>query len=291
MRIAYLINAHKDFNQLERLVARLDDDGADFFIHIDKKVGPASFSALSEALGAHRATMIPERVDVTWGCFSQVEATLGGLRAVLRSGSRPDYVSLISGQDYPIRSNAFILKFLSERRGAEFVESCELSPRGWAGAMIRFERYWLNEMLNHHEISLALRSVLSYLLPKRKVPLGYRAYGGSGWWTISYDCASYIVDFVAGHKDFVNFYRTTACPDEMFFQTIIMNSRFASQVYGDNLRYIDWSEGNPNPKVLTKDDFHLMQSSDKLFARKFDACLDGAILDLMDIARTARPPG
>ena len=68
----------------------------------------------------------------------------------------------------------------------------------------------------------------------------------------------------------------------MFFQTIIMNSKYGAKVCNDNLRYIDWSEGKNNPKVLTKDDFSLINSSNKLFARKFDSNVDEQVLDMID---------
>jgi glycerol-3-phosphate responsive antiterminator len=37
MKIAYLVLAHGNFEQLERLIKALDDEGAAFFIHVDKK--------------------------------------------------------------------------------------------------------------------------------------------------------------------------------------------------------------------------------------------------------------
>lgn len=38
----------------------------------------------------------------------------------------------------------------------------------------------------------------------------------------------------------------------------------------------------PHPKTLTMEDLPSLQSSSKLFARKFDAEMDGAILDELD---------
>jgi hypothetical protein len=50
----------------------------------------------------------------------------------------------------------------------------------------------------------------------------------------------------------------------------------------DNLLYIDWSAGTPNPKLLTMDDKDKMVQSGKFFARKFDPKVDEKILDYLD---------
>lgn len=70
--------------------------------------------------------------------------------------------------------------------------------------------------------------------------------------------------------------------DEFVIATMIMNSPFKDQVVNDNLRYIDWSEGNANPKILGLEDFDPILSSNMLFARKFDEHHDREILDKLD---------
>ena len=50
----------------------------------------------------------------------------------------------------------------------------------------------------------------------------------------------------------------------------------------DNLLYLDWSAGQPNPKVLTIDDKDAILNSGKFFGRKFVAAKDEKILDFLD---------
>ena len=58
------------------------------------------------------------------------------------------------------------------------------------------------------------------------------------------------------------------CADELFLQTIVMNSRFRNNLVNDSLRFIDWERGKPY--TFSDEDFQLLISSNKLFARKFD---------------------
>jgi hypothetical protein len=282
VRLAYLINAHKNFEQLERLIEKLSLDEAGFFVHIDKKVDGRIFSALAGRLSKHNVEFINHRVAVSWGGFSQVEATLNGLAAVLQCSIRYDYINFMSGQDYPLKRNAAILEFLKNNNGKEFIDYAELTPTGWAAAMSRFNKYHLPELIRNKNVRRFCEYILNKALPKRKFPEGYIPYGGSSWWTISYDCADYIFAFTKKNQGFVKFFKLTHAPDEMFFQTIVMNSPYKQKAYKDNLRYIDWSERQRNPRILTRDDFPKLLAADKLFARKFDTCVDTQVLDLID---------
>ncbi|MFC3559911.1 beta-1,6-N-acetylglucosaminyltransferase [Pedobacter jamesrossensis] len=61
-----------------------------------------------------------------------------------------------------------------------------------------------------------------------------------------------------------------------------MNSDFKNKTNNNNLRYIDWSEGNAHPKMLKIEDYSNLKSSTMHFARKFDTEIDEVILDKID---------
>lgn len=64
------------------------------------------------------------------------------------------------------------------------------------------------------------------------------------------------------------------CGDELFFQSIIMDSQFKNNIYKSNLRYIDWTTGPDFPRVLCEKDYNKILESDCLFGRKFSDELD-----------------
>src|SRR3954454_12035046 len=116
MRLTYLIVAHKNPEQLARLVKSLSYDGESFFIHIDKKCNLKAFqealqtNELSRHIGEHgcRVEVIYNRVSVVCGAYSHVGAIFNSLAEIFSSKERFDYLVLLSGQDYPIKTNEHI---------------------------------------------------------------------------------------------------------------------------------------------------------------------------------------
>ena len=85
------------------------------------------------------------------------------------------------------------------------------------------------------------------------------------------DCVKYILNFVQHNKRYVNFFRFVANSDEMFFHTIIMNSRFKSNVVNNNFNYIDWTDcSSGSPNMLGLEDYNKIVNSGNLFCRKVE---------------------
>lgn len=280
MKIAYIILAHKYPEQLARLVNRLATENTAFFIHVDGKTSASTYSSMVNQLqGVPNVTFI-KRYKCFWGGFQIIQATLEGIKTLIKSNVEFDYGILLSGQDYAIKSNIYINKFLEQQQGKEFIEFCSLySP----------ENKWHNQGGYYQSLKrvewwhFRFRSKHLCIKQKRKFPQGLEPYGGSQWWCLSRNCLNYINDFVAKNPAFVNYFKYTFIPDELFFQTLILNSPFKANAINDDLRYADWENPNPNvPATLLKDDFPKLKASSKLFARKFDLTRDQEILEQID---------
>lgn len=76
MKIAYLIAAHNDPCQLERLIRALHIPNAtDFYIHIDRKSPINEFENVKKRIAGHEATNITltsTRVYTNWGGIRNV---------------------------------------------------------------------------------------------------------------------------------------------------------------------------------------------------------------------------
>jgi Core-2/I-Branching enzyme len=299
MKLAYIILAHKYPEQLTRLVNRLNTETASFFIHIDQTTDAAIYDQMVQELSAFSNVYWLKRHDTYWGSFRAVKATYEGIQELFNKKIEFDYVSFLTGQDYPIKSVSYIEKYLTKNLGKEFIEYYPLPCEQWRDPHFtinidRVENWFINGKLVKHnfiafkdEISLKLRILLSVcsllmrlhiLRRKRKFPEGFQPFGGSAYWCLSRNCAEYINNFIQQNPAFINFFRFAGLTDEVFFQTIILNSPFKEQVINDDLRYVVW----PGPANLGKKDLASLLNASELFARKFDSTIDPEILDLID---------
>ena len=141
MKIAYLILAHKNPRHLQRLINALQYDNTAFFIHVDAKVNNLDEFKLFKSFD--NVYFIKRRVDVQWGAYSMIKATLNGLEEIVQSNIGCDYISLISGQDYPIKKNKEIHDFFTMNKGKEFLHFSKF-PTGELpdGGMERIEYYY-----------------------------------------------------------------------------------------------------------------------------------------------------
>lgn len=92
----------------------------------------------------------------------------------------------------------------------------------------------------------------------------------------------WIYNFLDEHPEYIKLFKHSLCPDECFFQTLVMNSPFASSVK-PYLHYIKWEKGKSSPRILTESDYQEIVDSSKLMARKFDIDVDKEIINKLKI--------
>jgi hypothetical protein len=283
MQLAYIILAHKYPRQLIRLVHRLNTDSTSFFIHIDRKTDDHVYREIVNGLSHFAHVHLLKRHKCEWGGFRLVAATLEGINEIFRTSTPFDYATLLTGQDYPIKPNHRINAFFEEHKGTLFLEffplpNDEWQNRGLVGGMERIEAWHWHIFKRHICFPPA-----DCVPIKRKFPKGFKPFGGSAYWCLPRECVEYIYELTTRNRPFVDFFKHVDIPDEIFFQTIILNSPFERMTVNDNLRYIEWKDPHAgSPAILRKHDFQNLASSSKLFARKFDATIDVQVLDLID---------
>lgn len=281
MKLTYLILAHNNPEQLERMIDVLNHPDAGFIIHVDQKSDIKGFLT-SKLLNYKNVTFLKKRLPVSWGGFNMVAATLNLMKAALRK-NRNGYLILLSGHDFPIMPADYIYDFLSHNYGNEYVEYFSLPSNQWAmdGGIDRIAYYWFVDKLGLDEAS-NICSLQKNAGKKRLYFQNFTPYGGSQWWTLTCECADYILRYIDRNTIYKEYYELTLIPDEMFFQSIILNSPFKDNVQNDNLRYIDWTTGPETPRVLTSDDLSAILGSGKIWARKFDSTRDPLLLDQIE---------
>ena len=281
MALAYIVSAYKLPEQLTRLVLRLSTEDSWFFIHVDRKTDDDVYRRMTRSLASAANVRFLPRHACHYGGFGHVQATLKGIDAIVRGGLSFDHTILLTGQDYPLKSNAEIHAFFRRRRGRSFMEHFSLPTTAWVRGGIERITVWHVRVGGRH-LRLRPRPRLGLA---RQFPAGLRPFGGSSYWCLSRDCTGYVHEFVRQNRRYTRFFRFVDVPDELFFQTIVLNSPFRDDVVNDDLRYLEWRDPRvaSGPAVLESRDFGKLASSGKLFARKFDAGRDSEVLDLLDV--------
>lgn len=286
---AYLIIAHKSDLTFQTLLKMLDDERNDIYIHMDSK-NKFYNQEVTEALVTKSQLMHTERTNVSWGGYSQINAELLLLKQASYNGTYA-YYHLLSGEDLPIKSQDQIHDFFERNQGLEFVQFQESDFK--YDKRVKY-RYFLQDKIGRvkdyeHDIFKRryLLSVFNYVFVKMQKIFrmernkGVRFQKGANWFSITDELANFVV---SKERWIRKIFRYTYCCDEVFLQTIVVNSSFKDNLYykkfNDDyeaiMRLIDWKRGKPY--VFKKEDYHELCESNMLFARKFDASVDEVII-------------
>ena len=275
--IAYYILAYKEPEQVARLVNRIQTDSDFIYIHFDTMIGKQRFQEWKELIEqecSNKNLQITSKFRCKYGSFGQVEAALSAMKYY--EDCNYDYFVELSGDSYPLKPLEVIKKELSGKNCA-FMEFFELPHNGWHQGC--FHR------LNNRYYFIPRRKypyVWNLSVPrfKKGLPCGLSPYGGGGNLCLQKRHASYILQFIEKNPSVSKFFRRVWGPDEIFYQTILLNSPLSSSVINQCTMYSDYSGGASHPKNLTKCDLETLKRSGKFFARKFS--IDEGVLDIID---------
>jgi len=280
MVFAYLILVHKNPSQLSRLINAISGEDIFIFIHVDRKSNIKDFM---EVLKPSKHIMFCTRQkQVSWGGFGMIEATLELMNSMFTSNIQPDYVHLISGQDFPLCSNTEILHFFNAHNGKNFLEAHTIpSPSLYEQGLNRINYKWYIEDKGFHRATQLVQLQKKHCII-RPYFSDIQPYNGSQWWSLTGECVRWIYEICKPGYRLYDFYKYTFVPDEMLFQTMLKNNAWNDTIIDDNLRKIDWAIGPEYPRIWRNEDFELLTTSGKLFARKFDERIDCKIIERLE---------
>ncbi|MGY3211549.1 beta-1,6-N-acetylglucosaminyltransferase [Mucilaginibacter sp. HD30] len=311
MHINYLILIHKSPRQVKRLIESLLDNHTSFFLHIDKKIDITPFK--EQLIDFANVFFVPDdkRIAGQWGGFELVEATLNTI-AIIPNFSQKSYNILLSGQDYPVKSPAYIHTLLSDNYGTEYIDVFTVPSKPWWPSpygLGRIDKYLFRKSPSRYDFvlfpsllekefynafyikelgKLIIRghfSFLKKLLRKRTFPTYLMPYGGHQWWALTAETMQLIMSFLNQHPDYIEYHRDSLVPDEFFFQSIIKCILPTDTPIKACLTYANWTRKNEVlPVTFTTEDLYEIkaQQSNFLYARKFDIDLGEQVLNLID---------
>lgn len=305
MHIHYLLQVHQHPEQFGRLIRRLAAPFAHFYVHVDLKSDIQPF--LRQAEGVNNVHFFDEeRLEVRWGDISQVHATLLGVNKLVAE-KKEGYAILMSGADYPIKSNVYIQRFFQVHNGVNFI-ACKDAYDVWGHCTVgRLESYnfhpftkrrhtfgvstlfgknfWTLMNVRNTLIMLLLGkfgAVRKALANTRTFPSYLQAFGGSQWWALPMSSLYMIHDFMQAHPDYLAYHEHTHVPDEIFFHSMI-GSLVKAEKIKPSITYVDWRrKGVPLPVVFQAEDLEILANCACLFARKLAPESSGELMDLID---------
>ncbi|HFH9838519.1 TPA: beta-1,6-N-acetylglucosaminyltransferase [Streptococcus suis] len=283
MKFAYLVMVHEFNSILETLLALLDDPRNDIFIHVDKKSKNFSYEKIEQLVKESQVFYVPQ-VDVIWGDVSQINAEIALLEYATSQNSY-DYYHLLSGSDLPLKSQDEIHDFFKMHEGDEFVDlfSAEFSLVN----RVNYYNLFRKKIGRGNTITTNLLKRVSYLLIfiqkivgiKRNKQVEFQK--GANWFSITDSFARYVVE----KREWIEkVFAYTECGDEVFLQTILINS-----VYFQNVHSLDYDNSvntikrliifeNYKPHVFIEKDLELLLDTSALFARKFDQGISDVVV-------------
>ena len=304
VRVAYGVISHREPQQVLRLVRALREGPAS---QVAVRHDPRGPRLGADEIRAAGALPLEDDIVFEWGGFTQLELLLSVVKRLVRELD-PDWVLILSGQDYPVRPLSEVEAFLAEtEHDALLGDAWEVPADHLPGPPQDefFQRY----LYRHRSVPKRTPSPPGALRPLaylRRNPGGmqpqlglralrtpfdesFRPFVSADWVTLGRRALA-AIERASGDRGLLDYYRRVAVPSEGFFATVLLNDPELS-VASHNRRYVHFeSHRTPHPKTLGVADLPAIEATDALFARKFDPGVDARVLDVLDERRgTAKP--
>ncbi|XP_062424504.1 N-acetyllactosaminide beta-1,6-N-acetylglucosaminyl-transferase-like [Rhea pennata] len=116
--LAYIMTLHKEFETFERLFRAVYMPQNIYCIHVDQKAPVAFQQAVRRLVGCFPNAFLASKMErVVYGGISRLRADLNCMRDLLASAVPWKYLLNTCGQDFPLKTNREIIRFLKGFRG------------------------------------------------------------------------------------------------------------------------------------------------------------------------------
>lgn len=286
MSSVFLVLAHRDPDQLARLLGELVGSSRRVYVHVDARVDLAPFRAAIRSDGVRWAGVhwVRDRRVVRWGGLSVVDAILASIAQARGDGPVHRY-TLLSGSCFPVRPVEEIGELPADVEHLRIDRT--IDPAGGVQAE-KLNRRWFNDSRLLRRWGGRLPAQWPRGLPPVKQ--------GSAWWSLTAGCVHHVLTVLDDRPELRTAFRQTHCPDELVLPTIIAASPYADRIErrqrydltqdedaGDQdprhgLHYINWSPDGWSPAWLTAADLPAIRASGAHFARKIDSVRSADLL-------------
>ena len=287
MKNAIILLVHQLPEQVNIFLNQLlRDTSMDIYIHINKRYD----NIREQLLKDDRVFISTNNIEITWGSDEVLKATLLMLREVAKSGCEYGHVLINTGQDLLVKKG--IDNYLAEHNKQIFFEGYKQDARRRAFLLYKWPpryRQLMDSKLNPNKILRRFRIELftkGWPFGKKKLSVDTKNiefYRNWFWGAMPWEVAHYILDFVDNNPSYMKIYENALVPEEGFFLTLIMQSKYKDWVqfhdgYTDSLTNV-LARSNGHPTVVKYEDIEEINNSQFYFARKFDIRTDKKVVE------------
>jgi hypothetical protein len=286
--VVYIVISHRNPEQVVRLVRVLREGPSSRVLVRHDPRGERLERKQIEAAGGEP---LEDRIKTRWGGWSQLKLILACLReAAVRHD--PDWVLILSGQDYPLRPLADIEADLDAspvdaRLGAVRQVETRLPAAGEDEFFLRCRyRHYARPRVIPSSLPSSIRPLayareLPPLFGVRRIePAPLTFFASADWLTLGRSGVRTVLG-ASEDRRLMRHFRRVAIPSESFFASVLLANP-ALIVERDNRRFASFAQGAAHPDTLTSRDYDRLLASGADFARKFDATAEPRLLDMLD---------
>ncbi|XP_053105359.1 N-acetyllactosaminide beta-1,6-N-acetylglucosaminyl-transferase-like [Hemicordylus capensis] len=208
--LAYTITLHKQFETFERLFRAIYMPQNTYCIHVDKKATDEFKQKVEKLLGCFpNAFLASESELVVYAGISRLQADLNCMKDLVKSIVPWKYLLNTCGQDFPLKTNKEIVRYLKGLKGKNITPGSLPPPH-----IIKRTKYIYREQV-YSLFSFMLRTFVW----KTPAPHKLTVYFGSAYVALSREFADFILKDPRA-LDFLEWSKDTYSPDEHFWVSL-----------------------------------------------------------------------
>ncbi|XP_041034443.1 beta-1,3-galactosyl-O-glycosyl-glycoprotein beta-1,6-N-acetylglucosaminyltransferase 3-like [Carcharodon carcharias] len=292
--ISYSIVIHDNIEMFERLLRTIYVPQNVYCIHVDRKAADSFHLAVRTIVACFHNVFVASKLEnVIYASWSRVQADLNCMEDLLQSPVQWKYFINLCGLDFPIKTNAEIVRNLIVLNGKNSMESEVPSP----SKKVRW--------LFHHEV----KNQVSRTEEKKSLPpISTPMFTGNAYFVAAREFVNHLFASPEVQK-FLKWAEDTYSPDEFVWATLQRmptvpgsnpsNSKYQMSDMAAIARLVKWSylegditKGAPYPKctgahrrsvcIYGSGDLHWILQQHHLFANKFHSEVDNTALQCLE---------
>lgn len=209
--LAYIITIHKELDMFIKLFRAVYMPQNIYCVHIDEK-SPKDYKVAVQTLVScfGNVFIASKRETVVYAGFSRLQADINCMHDLIRSKTQWNYVINLCGQDFPIKTNKELVRYIKTKwNGKNITPGIVQPPHMKHRTHVSYYEY--------------VHAGKSYVYPTKKVksepPHNLTIYFGSAYYVLTRKFVEFALTDERA-KDLLKWSRDTYSPDEHFWVTL-----------------------------------------------------------------------